>query len=163
MTGTSPIGSLAATVRPCRRSRCSPRNCSQPGERRLAPGVGAPNPVTGKTSLGLGYAPSTVAHSETVLCRFYGLHRDARSGPLINPFPLDLACRSGRMHSHEEYRLLNATILADPWPAALDSCHCPDSTERAAAVGVQRSGRGAQCLVSVLAKSSAHSPAKEQS
>ncbi|MFJ4585587.1 site-specific integrase [Streptomyces echinatus] len=62
--------------------------------------VGAPNPVTGKTPLGPGCAPSTVAHSETVLRRFYDLHRDAGSGPLLNPFPLDLARRSGRAHAH---------------------------------------------------------------
>ena len=33
----------------------------------------APNPVTGKPASGEGYAPSTVAHSETVLRRFYDL------------------------------------------------------------------------------------------
>ncbi|WP_051828403.1 hypothetical protein [Streptomyces bicolor] len=46
-------------------------------KRRPARSVGAPNPVTGKMPPGLGYAPSTVAHSETVLRRFYDLHRDA--------------------------------------------------------------------------------------
>ncbi|AWN25093.1 site-specific integrase [Streptomyces sp. NEAU-S7GS2] len=69
-------------------------------KRRPARSVGAPNPVTGKTTPGPGYAPSTVAHSETVLRRFYDLHRDAGSGPLLNPFPLDLARRSGRAHAH---------------------------------------------------------------
>ncbi len=69
-------------------------------KRRPARSVGAPDPVTGKMSPGLGYAPSTVAHSETVLRRFCDLHRDAGSGPLINPFPLDLARRSGRAHAH---------------------------------------------------------------
>jgi hypothetical protein len=53
-------------------------------KRRPARPVGAPNPVTGKASPGPGYAPSTVAHSETVLRRFYDLHRDAGSGPLLN-------------------------------------------------------------------------------
>ncbi len=62
-----------------------------------APG---PNPVTGKPSTGLGYAPTTVAHSETVLRRFYEVHRDAGTGPLLNPFPLDLSRRSGRAHAH---------------------------------------------------------------
>ena len=32
--------------------------------------AGAPNPVTGKLATGDGYAPATVAHSETVLRRF---------------------------------------------------------------------------------------------
>nr|WP_234043289.1 hypothetical protein [Streptomyces marianii] len=72
--------------------------------RRSARTVGAPNPVTGKTGPGLGYAPSTVAHSETVLRRFYDLHRDAGSGPLLNPFPLDLARRSGRAHARTTTR-----------------------------------------------------------
>lgn len=39
-------------------------------KRRLARSVGAPNPVTGKAPSRPGYAPSTVAHSETVLRRF---------------------------------------------------------------------------------------------
>lgn len=68
--------------------------------RRPARTVGASNPVTGKTILGLGYAPSTIAHSETVLRRFYDLHHDVGSGPLLNSFPLDLARRSSRAHAH---------------------------------------------------------------
>lgn len=62
--------------------------------------VGAANPVTGKPASGPGYAASTVVHSETVLRRFYDLHRDAGTGPLLNPFPLDLARRSSRAHAH---------------------------------------------------------------
>jgi hypothetical protein len=61
---------------------------------------GAPNPVTGKPSSGDGYAPSTVAHSETVLRRFYDFHRDAGSGPVLNPFPLDASRRGRRAHAH---------------------------------------------------------------
>jgi site-specific recombinase XerD len=34
------------------------------------------------------YAPSTRAHAETVLRRFYDLHLELGSGPIINPFPL---------------------------------------------------------------------------
>jgi hypothetical protein len=45
---------------------------------------------------GDGYAPSTVVHSETVLRRFYDFHRDAGTGPVLNPFPLD-ASRRGRI------------------------------------------------------------------
>ncbi|MFE4800330.1 tyrosine-type recombinase/integrase [Streptomyces sp. NPDC056708] len=69
-------------------------------KRRPGRSAGAPNPVTGKPTPGPGYAPSTVVHSETVLRRFYDMHRDAGSGPLLNPFPLDLARRSGRAHAH---------------------------------------------------------------
>jgi len=61
---------------------------------------GAPNPVTGKPGSGDGYAPATVAHSETVLRRFYDFHRDAGTGPLLNPFPLDLSRRVRRAHAH---------------------------------------------------------------
>jgi len=62
--------------------------------------AGAPNPVTGKPAPGDGYAPSTVAHSETVLRRFYDFHRDAGSGPVLNPFPLDASRRGRRAHAH---------------------------------------------------------------
>jgi len=46
------------------------------------------------------YAPSVRAHSETVLRAFYDLHRDAGTGPVINPFPLDWSRRGGRAHAH---------------------------------------------------------------
>jgi hypothetical protein len=61
--------------------------------------TGAPNLVTGKPASRDGYAPSTVAHSETVLRRFYDFHRDTGTGPVLNPFPLD-ASRRGRRHAH---------------------------------------------------------------
>jgi site-specific recombinase XerD len=62
--------------------------------------AGVPNPVTGKPAAGDGYAPSTVAHSETVLRRFYDFHRDAGTGPVLNPFPLDASRRGRRAHAH---------------------------------------------------------------
>ena len=62
--------------------------------------AGAPNAVTGKPALGDRYAPATVAHSETVLRGFYDFHRDAGTGPILNPFPLDPARRSRRAHAH---------------------------------------------------------------
>lgn len=46
------------------------------------------NPVTGKSSPGSSYAPSTIAHCETVLRSFYAYHLEAGTGPLMNPFPL---------------------------------------------------------------------------
>ena len=69
------------------------------GSRTVA-AVGAPNPVTGKPALGAGYAPATVVHSETVLRGFYDFHRDAGTGPILNPFPLDASRRSRRAHAH---------------------------------------------------------------
>jgi integrase len=65
-----------------------------------ATAAAAANPVTGKPALGTGYSPATVAHSETVLRSFYDFHRDAGTGPLLNPFPLDLSRRSRRAHAH---------------------------------------------------------------
>jgi site-specific recombinase XerD len=49
---------------------------------------------------GEAYAPSVRAHSESVLRSFYDFHRDAGTGPIINPFPLDRSRRAGRAHAH---------------------------------------------------------------
>jgi site-specific recombinase XerD len=57
------------------------------GEPRVAPASGA-------------YSASVRAHSETVLRGFYHFHRDAGTGPLINPFPLDRSRRAARAHAH---------------------------------------------------------------
>jgi integrase len=46
------------------------------------------------------YAVSVRAHSETVLRCFYDFHRDAGSGPILNPFPLDRSRRGRRAHAH---------------------------------------------------------------
>ena len=46
------------------------------------------------------YAASVRAHSETVLRGFYDFHRDAGSGPILNPFPLDRSRRGRRAHAH---------------------------------------------------------------
>jgi len=40
------------------------------------------------------------AHSETVLRGFYDFHREAGSGPVLNPFPLDRARGGTRAHAH---------------------------------------------------------------
>ena len=73
---------------------------SRPRKARLSSrAAGAPNPVTGKPASGDGYAPSTVAHSETVLRRFYDFHRDCGTGPVLNPFPLDASRRPRRQPS----------------------------------------------------------------
>jgi site-specific recombinase XerD len=46
------------------------------------------------------YAPSVLAHSETVLRSFYEFHREAGTGPILNPFPLDWSRRDRRAHAH---------------------------------------------------------------
>ncbi|MFJ9900508.1 tyrosine-type recombinase/integrase [Streptomyces sp. NPDC091280] len=67
------------------------------GAKRAEPG--APNPVTGKPTPGRKYAPTTRAHSETVLRSFYEFHLEEGTGPIINPFPLD-RFRRGRANAH---------------------------------------------------------------
>ena len=49
---------------------------------------------------GQAYSAAVRAHSETVLRSFYDFHRDAGSGPLLNPFPLDRARRGRRAYAH---------------------------------------------------------------
>src|ERR1019366_8084135 len=62
--------------------------------------AGAANPVTGKRSPGGKYAPSTLAHSETVLRSFYTFHLEAGSGPIMNPFPMVRERVAARAHAH---------------------------------------------------------------
>jgi integrase len=57
------------------------------------------NPVTGKPGPGARYAASTRAHSETVLRVFYDFHRDAGTGPMVNPFPLSRERAGGRANA----------------------------------------------------------------
>jgi site-specific recombinase XerC len=62
--------------------------------------AGTPNLVTGKPSPAANYAAATRTHSETVLRVFYDFHRDAGSGPMVNPFPLSRERRDRRAHAH---------------------------------------------------------------
>ena len=64
---------------------------SKPGERA------GPAPVQGKRAASAKYAPSTVAHCETVCRGFYAYHLEAGTGPIVNPFPL---ARPGRANAH---------------------------------------------------------------
>lgn len=59
-----------------------------------------PNPVTGKPPPGMRYSAATRAHSETVLRVFYDFHRDAGTGPIVNPFALSNDRRGGRANAH---------------------------------------------------------------
>jgi site-specific recombinase XerD len=56
--------------------------------------------VTAGRSSGRAYSVSVRAHSETVLRGFYDFHREAGTGPLLNPFPLDRSRRGRRAHAH---------------------------------------------------------------
>jgi len=57
-------------------------------------------PAAEARSSGQPYSASVRAHSETVLRSFYDFHREAGSGPILNPFPLDRLRRSRRAHAH---------------------------------------------------------------
>jgi hypothetical protein len=84
------------------------------GERGSVPvpqsrAAGTVNPVTGKAAPGRRYSARTRMHSETVLRSFYDYHRDAVSGPIVNPFPVVRERRGGRAHAHHN--------PMDPYPA----------------------------------------------
>jgi integrase len=70
---------------------------ARPGRPRRA--AGDPAPPAGVAPPGTGYAVSVRAHAETVCRRFYDFHRDAGTGPVLNPFPL-AEHRTGRAHAH---------------------------------------------------------------
>ncbi len=77
-----------------------------------------PLPPTGER-----YAASVRAHSETVLRSFYDFHRDAGSGPILNPFPLDRSRRGSRAHAHhnpmEPYRNQRAGLYRPTVPTRI--------------------------------------------
>jgi integrase len=56
-------------------------------------------PVPGKRAASAKYAPSTVAHCETVCRGFYAYHLEAGTGPIVNPFPLARPGRAGAHHN----------------------------------------------------------------
>jgi hypothetical protein len=94
----------------------------RPQSRREGMAGGLPgqvNPVTGKPSPGAGYAPRTVNHCETGLRTFYNFHREAGSGPMVNPFPLDRDRRGGRSHAittrWTRGRVRSRDVTAAPW------------------------------------------------
>ena len=105
--------------------------------------AGARNPVTGKAVPGRWYAPATAAHGESVLRGFYDFHRDAGTGPMVNPFPLDRGRRGGRARPHhnpvEPYRPQRAGLYR-PRLAGHAPHHIPEGkfSELFAALGSHR-------------------------
>lgn len=59
-----------------------------------------PDAAAAAAAAGNAYAASVRAHSETVLRGFYDFHREAGSGPILNPFPLDRSRTGRRAHAH---------------------------------------------------------------
>jgi site-specific recombinase XerD len=72
----------------CRYLQLAGKPGGQPAAAKIVPGK---RPSTGR------FAPSTVAHCETVCRSFYAYHLEAGTGPIVNPFPL---ARPGRAHAH---------------------------------------------------------------
>ncbi|MCI2422489.1 site-specific integrase [Saccharopolyspora sp. K220] len=71
-----------------------------PRQPRHGASAGTANAVTGKATPGRKFKSSTAAHAETVLRSFYDFQLEAGAGPIVNPFPLARARRSGRAHAH---------------------------------------------------------------
>jgi integrase len=72
-------------------------------ERRRAPGAPAPgsvNPVTRKPYPGVQYAVRTRRHSRAVVRAFYEYHREAGTGPMMNPMPSRRGRDGGRADAH---------------------------------------------------------------
>lgn len=71
-----------------------------PPRRGSASSVGPVKPGAGLPAPGVGYARSTIVHSETVLRSSYDFHLETGDGPVVNPFPLDRSRQSGRANAH---------------------------------------------------------------
>ena len=67
-----------------------------PARRQARAAEGAQDSA-GEAPASTRFAPSTVAHCETVCRSFYAYHLEAGTGPIVNPFPL---ARAGRAHAH---------------------------------------------------------------
>jgi integrase len=86
---------------------------------------GRPNAVTGRPGPGDRYATATRAHSETVLRVFYEFHRDAGTGPMVNPFPLARQ-RQARPNAHhnplEPFRAERVGLYRPRVPKRIPRC-----------------------------------------
>ncbi|MDP9847376.1 tyrosine-type recombinase/integrase [Streptosporangium lutulentum] len=78
----------------------SPDGADRRGRGSATSRAGEVNPQTGKAQPGTKFAPSSRAHAETVLRRFYDFQLEAGTGPIVNPFPLDRLRRAGRANAH---------------------------------------------------------------
>ncbi|MHB8246089.1 MAG: tyrosine-type recombinase/integrase [Acidimicrobiales bacterium] len=86
-----------------RATRCEARDFSRwlaVGGKPARPHWRHPDEPAVPLAPGSVYAASVRAHSESVLRGFYDFHREAGSGPLLNPFPLDRSRRSSRAYAH---------------------------------------------------------------
>jgi hypothetical protein len=81
----------------------------------------SPAPVPGKRPASQKFAPSTVAHCETVCRSFYAYHLEAGTRPIVNPFPL---ARAGRAHAHHNPMDSFPEAEGGPVPAAGSRSGC---------------------------------------
>ncbi|MGH9089130.1 MAG: tyrosine-type recombinase/integrase [Acidimicrobiales bacterium] len=86
----------------------------------------APNAVTGKSAPTVRYAPSTVAHAESVLRSFYDFHLEAGTGPMVNPFPLTRTHKTRRHRSPMEAPSFERTGRYRPRTPARPPRQIPD-------------------------------------
>ncbi|MQS16821.1 site-specific integrase [Streptomyces kaniharaensis] len=78
-----------------------PSQIQSPTTKLRIPSPGAPNPVTGKPTIGTKYAARTRAHCETVVRGFYDFHLERNTGSLlVNPFPLARRRGTYRPNAH---------------------------------------------------------------
>ena len=76
----------------------SARNDQRYRRRPGSPAAGSVNPVSGKQSLRLGYAPRTINHGLTVVSSFYAFHAVFGRGPVLNPVPTSKQRRDRLAH-----------------------------------------------------------------
>jgi integrase len=95
---------------------------------------GEPNAVTGRPGPGDRYAVATRAHSETVLRVFYEFHREAGTGPIVNPFPLARERSGGRPNAHhnpmEPFRNERVGLYRPRVPRRIPRCIPDESFNR---------------------------------
>jgi site-specific recombinase XerD len=65
-----------------------------------APAPGSVNPVTGKATSGVNYAPRTRRHARAVIRSFYEYHREMHGLPLVNPFPKARGADEEHLNAH---------------------------------------------------------------
>lgn len=75
-------------------------NPQRRSRRRDGTTPGAVNPITGKRTLGLGYAESTINHALTSVKMFYEYHLMTGLGPVVNPVPERVGPGPDRPGSH---------------------------------------------------------------
>jgi len=74
------------------------RNPQRQRSRPDSPQAGSVNLKTGKPSLRVGYAPTTINHALTVVHGFYAFHGRFGAGPVTNPVPVSAQRRQALAH-----------------------------------------------------------------